>query len=182
MQTHVTHKSVEAFALEVAVGARRFGLFLYVPDAWPGHDRVVQRPGVHGDDARTAVQQNFSPAARRGAEVQCPFVSEVFNPGEIECFRELEVGPGSDLLPPRLSSVRRRDNTADICPVDGRDVSLEVGLAGSERVGGRALEAPRDVRRQRRRRRPDADPRTGARGGVAETGVELLRGSGDLCE
>ena len=59
-------------------------------------------------------------------------------------------------------------------------MSLEVCLARRESVRRRALEASRDVRRQRRRRRPDADPRTGARGGVAEQLVDLISGRGDV--
>ena len=182
MQAHVTHKDVELFALEVAVRARRLGLFLYVSDAWPGPHALIQRARVHRDDARAAVQQALGPASGRGAEVQCPFASEVFNPCEVQCFREFEVGPGSDLLPARLRPVWRRNDAADVRPVDDRDVGLEVCLARSESVRRRALESLRDLCRERWWRRPDADPRAGARGGVAETGVELLRGSGDLCE
>ena len=65
----------------VAVGARRLGLFLYVSDARAGNHGIVERPGVHRDDARAAVQQDLGPASGRGAEVQCPLASEVFNPG-----------------------------------------------------------------------------------------------------
>ena len=56
MQAHVTHKDVEAFTLEVAVGARRLRLFLYVPDARAPCHGIVERPGIHRDDARAAVQ------------------------------------------------------------------------------------------------------------------------------
>ena len=182
MQTHVAHKSVEAFTVQISIIARRLGLFLYVPDAWAPSDGIVERPGIHRDDARAAVQQALGPASGRRAEVQCPLASEVFNPCEVQCFREFEVGPGSDLLPARLRPVWRRNDAADVRPVDDRDVGLEVCLARSESVRRRALESLRDLCRERWWRRPDADPRAGARGGVAETGVELLRGSGDLCE
>ena len=180
MQTHVAHKSVEAFTVQISIIARRLGLFLYVPDAWAPSDGIVERPGIHRDDARAAVQQALGPASGRRAEVQCPLASEVFNPCEVQCFREFEVGPGSDLLPARLRPVWRRNDAADVRPVDDRDVSLEVCLARRESVRRRALEASRDVRRQRRRRRPDADPRTGARGGVAEQLVDLISGRGDV--
>ena len=168
MQTHVTHKGVEAFTLEVAVDACRLGLFLYVPDAWAPYDAIVEHPGIHRDDARAAVQQALGPASGRGAEVQCPFASEVFYSGEIECFLEFEVSPRSDLFPPRLLPVRRSDDAADVRPVDDRDVGLEVCLARSESVRRRALEAPRDLARERWWRSSHADPRAGARGGVAE--------------
>ena len=107
---------------------------------------------------------------------------KVSDAGEVQRFLELEISPGSDLLPPRLRPVRRGGDAADVSPVDDRHVSLEVCLARSESVRRRALEALCDVRREGWWRRPDADPRAGARGGVAEERVKLFRGSGDLCE
>ena len=41
MQTHVTHKDVEAFTVQISIIARRLGLFLYVPDAWAPSDGSV---------------------------------------------------------------------------------------------------------------------------------------------
>ena len=71
MQTHVTHKDVEAFTVQLSIIARRLGLFLYVPDARTGRYGIIERPGVHRDDARAAIAQALGPASGRGSEVQC---------------------------------------------------------------------------------------------------------------
>ena len=48
-----------------------------------------------------------------GAEVQCPFASEVFYPGEVQRFFKLEISPRGDLPPARLGPVRSCDDAAD---------------------------------------------------------------------
>ena len=52
-------------------------------DARAGRYGIVESPWIHRDDARATIEQDLRPAPWRRAEVQCPFASEVFYPGEV---------------------------------------------------------------------------------------------------